>query len=110
VILVATKTASSVATILPPPIKVDRLRNHLERQAAIRAVEPFGDSLVFVTDDGLAIIGSWFTQHFRRLLVQAGLPMMRLHDKRLGAAGNYSMLVSTLASSRSCSAMRPAAG
>ena len=47
---------------------------------------PFGDSLVFVTDDGLAINGSWFAKHFQSLLLRAGLPTMRLHDMRHGAA------------------------
>jgi integrase len=47
---------------------------------------PIDDSLVFVTKDGLAINASWFTKHFQSLLKRAGLPLMRLHDMRHGAA------------------------
>ena len=45
-----------------------------------------GDSLVFVTEDGLAVNGSWLTKHFQALLRRADLPQMRLHDLRHGAA------------------------
>ncbi len=47
---------------------------------------PIGDSLVFVTGDGLAVNGSWFTKHFQALLRRNRLPAMRLHDMRHGAA------------------------
>jgi len=83
--LVETKTASSAATIPLSPFVVHRLRTHLERQDAERPVVPFGDSLVFMTEGGLAINGSWFTKHFQSLLLRAGLPTMRLHDMRHGA-------------------------
>ncbi len=85
-VLVETKTASSAATIPLSPFVVERLRTHLQRQDAERPLVPFGDSLVFVTESGLAINGSWFTKHFQSLLVRAGLPTMRLHDMRHGAA------------------------
>ena len=39
-----------------------------------------------MTEDGLAVNGSWFTKHFQELLRRAGLPTMRLHDLRHGAA------------------------
>jgi integrase len=83
---VETKTAASAATIALPDFVVNRLRVHLARQDAERPVVPFGDSLVFVTESGLAVNGSWFTKHFQSLLRQAGLPAMRLHDMRHGAA------------------------
>ena len=35
---------------------------------------PLRDSLVFMTEDGLAINGSWFAKHFQQLLHRAGLP------------------------------------
>jgi hypothetical protein len=56
------------------------------RQDARRPIVPIDDSLVFVTEDGLAINGSGFTKHFQALLDRAGLPTMRLHDMRHGAA------------------------
>lgn len=107
---VETKTAASAATIPLPPFVTDRMRGHLVRQDAERPVVPFGDSLVFVTERGLAISGSWFAKHFQALLLRAGLPTMRLHDMRHGAA---SLLIDAGAHPRvaqSCSAMRRAAG
>ena len=85
-VLVQTKTASSAATVPLPRFVVERLRNHLSKQDAERPLDPIGDSLVFVTESGLAINGSWFTKHFQSLLARAGLPTMRLHDLRHGAA------------------------
>src|SRR2546426_3130029 len=41
---------------------------------------------LFVTPRGLAVSGSWLTKHFQALLERAGLPRMRLHDLRHGAA------------------------
>ena len=67
-IRVETKTAASAATIALPPFVVDRLRAHLAQQDAERPVVPIGDSLVFVTQRGLAINGSWFTKHFLSLI------------------------------------------
>jgi integrase len=84
-VLVQTKTASSEGTVPLPPFILDRLRTHLARQDAERPIVPLGDSLVFVTEHGLAINGSWFTKHFQALLLRAGLPTMRLHDMRHGA-------------------------
>lgn len=85
-ILVETKTEGSAASIPLPPFIVDRLLGHLERQDAVRPIVPIDDSLVFVTHTGLAINGSWFAKHFQSLLARAGLPRMRLHDMRHGAA------------------------
>ena len=81
-----TKTASSAATIPLPSFVVERLRTHLAHLDTERPVVPIGDSLVFVTERGLAVNGSWFTKHFQALLARAGLPRMRLHDMRHGAA------------------------
>jgi integrase len=85
-VLVQTKTAASAATVPLPQFVVGRLKNHLARQDSERPIVPIGDSLVFVTEAGLAINGSWFTKHFQSLLLRAGLPTMRLHDLRHGAA------------------------
>jgi len=82
---VETKTAASAGTVPLPPFVLDRLRAHLARQAEERPVVPIGDSLLFMTEHGLALSGSWFTKHFQSLLAQAGLPRMRLHDLRHGA-------------------------
>ena len=85
-VLVQTKTASSAATVPLPHFVAERLRDHLAKQDAERPIVPLGDSLVFVTEHGLAINGSWFPKHFQALLLRAGLPTMRLHDMRHGAA------------------------
>jgi integrase len=85
-VLRKTKTAASAATIPLPRFAVERLRVHLERQDAERPVPVTGDSLVFVTEEGLAVNGSWLTKHFQALLRRADLPQMRLHDLRHGAA------------------------
>ena len=44
------------------------------------------EGLVFVTPRGLPVSHPWLTQHFQDLLAAAGLPKMRLHDLRHGAA------------------------
>jgi integrase len=85
-LLVDTKTAASAATIPLPQFVIQRLQTHLMTQVGLRPVVPFGDALVFVTEQGFAISGSWFTKHFQALLSRAGLPTMRLHDMRHGAA------------------------
>ncbi len=63
-----------------------RLRSHLERQRQERPDEAPDGGLVFVTERGYAVNGSWLTKHFQALLERAGLPRMRLHDLRHGAA------------------------
>ena len=83
---VETKTSASATTIPLPAFVVERLRAHLARQDAERPFFPIDDWLVFVTADGYAVNGSWLTKHFQSLLGRAGLPEMRLHDLRHGAA------------------------
>jgi len=39
-----------------------------------------------MTEEGLAVNGSWFTKHFQQALRRAGFPVMRIHDLRHGAA------------------------
>jgi len=65
---------------------VARLRSHLERQQHERPDEAPTNGLVFVTERGYGVNGSWLTKHFQALLERAGLPRMRLHDLRHGAA------------------------
>ena len=108
--LVETKTASSAATIALRWFVVERLRIHLAHLETERPIVPIGDWLVFVTERGLAVNGSWLTKHFQALLVHTGLPRVRLHDMRHGAAACWWTPAPTPASSRSCSATRPAAG
>lgn len=72
-----------------PPFVVERLVAHRARQDAERPVAVLRDEdrgLLFVTPSGYAVNGSWLTKHFQALLAEAGLPRMRLHDLRHGAA------------------------
>jgi integrase len=80
------KTAASEAPVALPLFAVERLREHRARQDAERPVIPLGGGLVFVTERGYAVNGSWLTKHFQQLLKDAGLPRLRLHDLRHGAS------------------------
>jgi integrase len=82
------KTEASETTIPLPAFVVIRLREHRRRQLAERVAAgvPTGDGLIFVTRRGFAVNASWLTKHFQVLLTTAGLPRMRLHDLRHGAA------------------------
>jgi integrase len=82
------KTHASEAPVPLPPFVVSRLRAHHEAQRLerIAAGRPTEDGLVFVTERGYAVNGSWLTRHFQKLLTDAKLPTMRLHDLRHGAA------------------------
>jgi integrase len=103
--LVETKTASSAATIPLPPFVIDRLRAHLELQDVKRPVVPFGDALVFMTEGGLAINGSWFAKHFQSCL-RAGLPTMRLHVRHGAASLLCRCRLAHPGVARGCSATR----
>jgi integrase len=59
---------------------------HLQQHDGERPIVPIDDMLLFTTVDGYAISSSWLTKHFQALLARAGLPRMRLHDMRHGAA------------------------
>lgn len=80
------KTRGSKATVPLPPFVVERLAAHRERQRAERPVASLDGGLVFVTERGYAVSGSWLTKHFQALLAAAGLPRMKIHDLRHGAA------------------------
>lgn len=80
------KTASSEGSIPLPPFVVSRLRVHQARQKAERKVVSLDGGLVFVTERGYGVSNAWLTKHFQSLLADAGLPKMRLHDMRHGAA------------------------
>lgn len=80
------KTRGSKAVVPLPPFVIERLRAHREAQRAERPVASLDGGLVFTTARGFAVNGSWLTKHFQALLAAAGLPRMRLHDLRHGAA------------------------
>lgn len=82
------KTAASEAPVPLPPFAMTRLRAHHDKQRLerIAAGRPTEDGLVFVTEAGWPVNGSWLTKHFQKLLEDAELPTMRLHDLRHGAA------------------------
>lgn len=72
-----------------PALAAEALRRQRARQAAERlaagpAWEDWG--LVFARPDGRPLHGSSVTHRFQALLARAGLPRMRFHDLRHGAA------------------------
>lgn len=86
------KTTKSRRTVaLPSPVIVS-LREHRDRQAFDRARARGGwegehwGSLVFCNEVGAPLSGTSVTHRFQRLLEAAGLPAMRYHDLRHGAA------------------------
>lgn len=82
------KTRASEAPVPIPPFVVARLSAHRRVQLAERAAagQPTEEGLVFLTERGYAVSGSWLTKHFQQLLEAAGLPRLRFHDMRHGAA------------------------
>lgn len=60
-----------------------RGQRHLARATDIEAVE-YG--MVFCWPDGRPLSPDWLTHHFHYLVVGSGLPPVRLHDLRHGAA------------------------
>jgi len=83
------KTRASRRTIALDRTTVAHLRTHLYRQRAERdaAGEAWHDTgYVFTTDDGTPLHPDWITRRFRHLVVTSGLPPVRLHDLRHGAA------------------------
>ena len=71
-----------------PSFVTARLLAHHSAQLLERAAAgvPTEEGLVFVTPRGLPVSNAWLTKHFQALLVGTGLPTMRLHDLRHGAA------------------------
>ena len=62
---------------------------HRQREAAeLRYVglNPDATAEVFTRADGLLVHPDYVTRHFGRLIAQAGLPPIRVHDLRHGAA------------------------
>lgn len=83
------KTASSEAPIALPPFVVRRLEAHRREQRKERLANGWpqvDEGHVFITTSGYVVNGSWLSKHFGDLLVEAGLPKLRFHDLRHGAA------------------------
>ncbi|MEU0490809.1 site-specific integrase [Nocardiopsis sp. NPDC006139] len=83
------KTAHSRRTLALDEVTVEALQRHRERQACwkARAGAAWQDSgLVFTTELGAALRPDRVLRRFRELTARAGLPPIRLHDLRHGAA------------------------
>jgi integrase len=83
------KTAHSRRTLALDEVTVAALRRHRERQACwkARAGGAWQDSgLVFTTELGAPLRPDRVLRRFRELTAEAGLPPIRLHDLRHGAA------------------------
>jgi integrase len=83
------KTPSSDATVALDQMTVSVLRAHKARQAAERlawAGACVESGRIFTREDGSELTPDWVTEHFERLAFAAGLPPIRLHDLRHGAA------------------------
>jgi integrase len=85
------KTSRSERTLPLPAVAVEALRQHRVRQLEERLLagarwhgNPF--DLVFTTTVGTPIDGVRVTRRFQALLERAGLPKLRFHDLRHGAA------------------------
>jgi integrase len=83
------KTAASRRTIALDRVTVRVLRAHLDRQTAEHAAAGRAwhkSGYVFTTPDGQPLHPDWITRRFHRLVTDSGLPPVRLHDLRHGAA------------------------
>ncbi len=88
------KTERSRRTLALPPFVVGALRAHHTAQARVRlrrvrlaaGDEWHDDGYVFTTDVGLPLHGRVVLHRFQRALLHAGLPRLRFHDLRHGAA------------------------
>lgn len=84
------KTPKSRRTIPVPAVIVSALCAHKERQlhegARLGHDAGIGRGLVFPSANGAPLDGSDVTHRFQNALVRAGLPHMRFHDLRHGAA------------------------
>lgn len=87
--LVEPKTAKSRRTLALPAIAIEALHEQRARWAADRlaAGERWADlDLVFCLSDGSPLHGPTVTRQFQAQLKDAGLPRVRFHDLRHGAA------------------------
>jgi integrase len=83
------KTESGVRVVpLAPPV-VQALKAWRARQSADRLAwgpDWTDTGLVFTREDGTAVPGQWISVRFETLAYRAGLPPVRFHDLRHGAA------------------------
>jgi integrase len=86
------KSESGVRAVpLPPPV-VQALKAWKAQQATDRLAwgRDWTDTgLVFTREDGTAVPGQWISVRFETLACRAGLPPVRFHDLRHGAASLY---------------------
>ena len=83
------KTVASRRTTALDRVTVTVLRAHRRRQEKERALagQVYSDTgYVFTTTDGQPLHPDYLTRRFRRLVDASGLPPVRLHDLRHGAA------------------------
>ena len=83
------KSDAGVRTIPMPAVVVHALRAWKVQQAADRLAwgpDWTDNGLVFTREDGTAIPGQWVSVRFETLTWRAGLPPIRFHDLRHGAA------------------------
>jgi integrase len=83
------KSESGVRVVpLPPPV-VQALKGWRAQQAADRLAwgpDWTDTGLVFTREDGAAVPGQWISTRFETLAYRGGLPPVRVHDLRHGAA------------------------
>jgi integrase len=87
----ATKTLAGNRTITLDPTTVTILAAHRSRQRHLHANENIAfdeRGFVFTRPDGRPIRPDWLTHRFATLVAGCGLPPVRLHDLRHGAAMN----------------------
>jgi integrase len=83
------KTAASRRTVPLDRATIRLLREHRRRQHSEQtaASDHWQDSgYLFTMPDGAPLHPDWLTRRFRRLVTLSGLPPVRLHDLRHGAA------------------------
>jgi integrase len=73
-----TKTKASAEPVDLPEFVLRRVRDHIERTDPV--------ALLFTTERGFAVNGSWFTKHFQAMLREAGLPRLTVQNLRAGAS------------------------
>ncbi|MFI7461851.1 tyrosine-type recombinase/integrase [Nonomuraea sp. NPDC049646] len=85
----APKTESSDGVVALDTGTAAVLRAHRKRQLAERLEwgEAWTDTgRIFTREDGAEVKPDWVSEHFERIVFAAGLPPIRLHDLRHGAA------------------------